>query len=242
MWRTTLLTLLLMAAAGCEGRSPAAEPDRSAPLPGAAARQQTRQQQWIAARDEARHYLDQELPKASSAERVRCPDDLLPRRSASDTALLVRLHDTRQERRHLLPWTFLQALESPQFALLQSEAPLEPPLRELAARRYVARVLVDTYSGPRLFRRKDAAKSEWDAGAFSGRLVVHDLVLQRALCQAPLRVRGNADAAPIRKRLRETTRERLTNELHQGTRAAVSAALASISSVLTLATPGADDV
>lgn len=242
MWYTTLLMALLMATAGCEGRSAAAEPDRSAPLPEAAVREQTRQQQWVRARDEARHYLEQELPRAASAVRVPCPDHLVPRASAKDTALVMRLHDTRQERRHLLPWTFRQALESPQFALLQSEAPLEQPLRELAARRYVARLLVDAYSGPRLFRRKDAPKSEWDAGAFSGRLVVHDLVAQRALCEAPVRVRASADAAPIRKRLREMTRERLTSALHDGTRAAVSAALASITSVFTLAAPGADDV
>lgn len=240
MWHKPLLMALLMVAAGCQGRSPPSEPDRSAPLPDAGAREQARQQHWVRARDAARHYLDQELASPSSAARVRCPDELLPHGS-SDTALLVRLQDTRGERRQLLPWTFLQALESPQFALLQSEAPLEQPLRQLAARRYVARLLVEAYSGPRLFRRKDAPRSEWDAGAFSGRLVVHDLVARRALCEAPVRVRGNADAAPIRKRLRETTRERLTSELHDGTRSAVSAALMSISSVFTLATPGADD-
>lgn len=45
---------------------------------------------------------------------------------------------------------------------------------------------------------QDAPKSEWDAGAFNGRLVVHDLVAQPALCQAPVRAGGSAEAAPIR--------------------------------------------
>lgn len=101
--------------------------------------------------------------------------------------------------------------------------------------RYLAQLLIDGYSAPRLFRRLNAPRSEWAAGSLQARLVVHDLEAGRVLCQVPLRVRGDAAGAPISRRMRESTRAVLDTKLYARTRDAMDAALGSISSVLRLA-------
>jgi hypothetical protein len=107
-------------------------------------------------------------------------------------------------------------------------------LRKLSARPYLAELRIEDYSEPRLFRRKDAPRSEWAAGLVAGRVVVFDLEAKRAICQAPLMARGDATSAPIRRRLREMTRERLRQELQDRSWSAMQSALASITSRLAL--------
>jgi hypothetical protein len=136
--------------------------------------------------------------------------------------LAVRVEDARVERRDLLPLDLSTALRSE--ASAQSAQP-----------RYLAELLVDGYSAPRLFRRLNAPRSEWAAGSLQGRLVVHDLSEHRILCQVSLRAKGNADGAPIRRRLREDTRRSLERKLYGRVREAMETALGSISSVLRLA-------
>jgi hypothetical protein len=160
------------------------------------------------------------LPVVRGASRERCPDELLPRGAEADLA--VRAEDARSERRELLPLDLSTALRA------------EPSERS-ASPRYLAELLIDDYSAPRLFRRLNAPRSEWAAGRLSARLVVHDLGAQRVLCQVPLSVRGNADGAPIRRRLREATRQSLERKLYGRVRDAMDTALGSISSVLRLA-------
>lgn len=158
-----------------------------------------------------------------SRARERCPDDVLPR-GASESTLAVRVHDVRSERRELLPLDVVLALES---GVSGSDAP-----------RYVADLLIDVYSNPRLFRRLDAPHSEWAAGKLEGRLVIRDRRERRALCQVPVRVRGNAADAPISRRLREATRAALEHKLERAVNDELRVALASISGVLRLGEPG----
>lgn len=134
----------------------------------------------------------------------------------------MRVEDARDARRELLPLDLSNALRTE-----QGERSSQP--------HYLAELLVDGYSAPRLFRRLNAPRSEWAAGSLQARLVVHDLVEHRVLCQVSLRARGNADGAPIRRRLREQTRRSLENKLHERVRDAMDTALGSISSVLRLA-------
>ncbi|HWA73680.1 MAG TPA: hypothetical protein VG937_15145 [Polyangiaceae bacterium] len=160
------------------------------------------------------------LPVAKASGRERCPDEILPRGAEADLA--VRVEDARVERRDLLPLDLSTALRSE-----SSEQSARP--------RYLAELLVDGYSAPRLFRRLNAPRSEWAAGSLQGRLVVHDLSEHRILCQVSLRAKGNADGAPIRRRLREDTRRSLERKLYGRVRDAMETALGSISSVLRLA-------
>jgi hypothetical protein len=162
------------------------------------------------------------LPAAQGSARERCPDELLPHGSPAVSSLAVRVEDARLERRNLLPLDLSSALNA------------GPSVREPASG-YLAQLLIDGYSAPRLFRRLDAPRSEWAAGHLQARLVVHDLRAGRVLCQVPLRVRGDASGAPISRRMRESTRTALETKLYARTREAMIAALGSISSVLRLA-------
>jgi hypothetical protein len=160
------------------------------------------------------------LPAVQGVRRERCPDELLPRGAEADLA--VRVEDVRAERRNLLPVDLGAALRAESSGRSTS-------------RRYLAELLVDGYSAPRLFRRLNAPRSEWAAGSMQARLVVHDLATHHVLCQVPLSVRGNATGAPISRRLRESTRQALENKLYARARAEMDTALGSISSVLRLA-------
>lgn len=160
------------------------------------------------------------LPMAKATGRERCPDEMLPRGVEADLA--VRVEDARAERRDLLPLDLSTALRS------EASEASKPS-------RYLAELLVDGYSPPRLFRRLNAPRSEWAAGHLQGRLVVHDLVERRVLCQVSLKAKGNAEGAPIRRRLREDTRRDLEKKLYKRVRDSMDAALGSISSVLRLA-------
>lgn len=162
----------------------------------------------------------------SSRERERCPDDVLPRGSA-ETTLQIRVHDVRRDRRELMPLDLSLALQSKPRG---GERP-----------RYVADLLIEVYSNPKLFRRRNAPRSEWAAGKLEGRLVIRDTRERRALCQVPLRVRGNAADAPISRRLREMTRASLEHKLYRAVNHELRVALGGISGVLTLAEPGSAD-
>lgn len=212
-WFPTLTLWLCLPLLACEPAKQVAPPAPSrAPL----ASQTAREQAPTALAPEH----EPKLPAVHGAARERCPDELLPR--GVDADLAVRVDDARSERRELLPLDLATALRS-------------EPSERAASPRYLAELLIDDYSAPRLFRRLSAPRSEWAAGRLSARLVVHDLTAQRVLCQVPLSVRGNADGAPIRRRLREATRQSLERKLYRRVRDAMDAALGSISSVLRLA-------
>jgi hypothetical protein len=150
--------------------------------------------------------------------RRRCPDDLLPR-SNEQTSLAVRVVDVRADRKELLPLSLRSALGC---------AP------EGATPRYVAELQIESYASPRLFRRLDAPHSEWAAGHLRAHLLVEDVAEHTTLCQAEVSVRGDARDAPIKRRLRESTRSALQQELQRRARTGMVSALSGISSVFEL--------
>ena len=179
--------------------------------------------------------------------------------AAPGHTLVLRTHDARAEARTPLSLQLVTALSSDEFAKIvphfsggaaalwdpQSAAPRTTEdgalaldaLDALAKRPYLAELRIETYSEPNLFRRKDAPRSEWNPGVIAGRLVVYDLSERRALCQAPVLVRGNAEGMPIRRRLREQTRAKLREALNERTYAELEGALASITSRFVLPSP-----
>lgn len=165
--------------------------------------------------------------------RARCPSGLGD--SQADTTVAVRVHDDRYEPRDILPLEFRARLESDELATLGAHyaggaaalrnleaAELSGPgsaqaagrlLDTLARKRYAAVLHVLSYSKPNVFRRKDAIRPEWNPGAIGARFVVYDMDRGTPICEESLAVRGDAKDAPLRRRLRETTRTRLHGEL-----------------------------
>lgn len=207
----------------------------------------------------AKARLERDLdPPTSTAERERCPDESLAVDSTART-VIMRTRDARAERRSPLPLALVTRLETDEFSPVvahlaggaaalwdfEQARPTSPEsarealaaLAALERRRYLAELRIEAHSDPKLFRRKDAPRSEWAPGAIAGRLVVYDLVTGRALCHARVDVRGDATGAPIRKRLREQTREKLRAALYDRTWAALEGALASITGRLVLPDP-----
>lgn len=160
------------------------------------------------------------LAELGARGRERCPDEVLSRGSAAQTELAVRIADARADRRSILP---LDLAES-----LGSEAPA-------ADAPYAAELLVSAYEAPHHFRRLNAPRSEWAAGRLEAQLLVWDLQGRRVVCQAPLKVRGDATGAPLRRRLRESTRQLLETKLYGRVRTEMQKSIAGISSVFRLA-------
>src|SRR5688500_4749086 len=192
-----------------------------------------------------------ELPRPSAEGRRRCPDETLT--NPASAPLPLRLRDVRLDRRQLLPLRLTHRLSTAsalsvaehlragdERAAGERAAGELDPLLKLADSRYLAELLVEVYQAPKLFRRKDAPRSEWSAAVLNGRLVVYDLIEARPLCDAPIDVRISGDGQPIRRRLRDVTRERMTAELERTTRAELERALRTASSAFTLE-PWSDD-
>jgi hypothetical protein len=204
------------------------------------------------ARDEAiflvRSRFGTEPPLPGDAPRTRCTDEALDR---AETRLPLRLRDVRADRRQILPLRLRlalttesaaratrlvdpnQALEAPGSASAQAREEREQ-VERLAKLHYVSELQIDTYRAPKLFRRKDAPRSEWSPAMLSGKLVVYELSGFRALCQAPISVLVSGDGEPIRRRLRDTVREKLTTELERRVREELERALAGISGAFSL--------
>lgn len=200
-------------------------------------------------RDEAlflvRSRFGTEPPLPENAQRRRCTDEALER---GETRLPLRLRDVRADRRQILPLRLTlslttesaaqatrlsdpnQALDAPGAA----RAPDRDGIERLATLRYVSELQIDTYRAPKLFRRKDAPRSEWSPALLSGTLVVYELSGLRALCQAPISVLVSGDGEPIRRRLRDTVREKMTAELERRVREELERGLASISGAFSL--------
>ena len=182
-----------------------------------------------------------ELPVPGKDSRRRCPDETLAH--VDRAPLPVRLRDVRTDRRQLLPLRLTTVLTSESALRIadylrtseEEKSDVEvAALTELASTRYLAELLVDVYQSPRLFRRKDAPRSEWSSALLTGRLVVYDLSEARPLCDSPIEVRVSGDGQPILKRLRDVTRQRMTGELERTTRAELERALHAASNVFTL--------
>lgn len=181
-----------------------------------------------------RERLDTELPRPEQTVGRRCPDESLAHGAAS---LPLRTRDVRQDRRQLLPLRLMQTFTSPSIA--EARAALDAEAADSATDvlerlSYVAELQIAVYRAPKLFRRKDAPRSEWAPGVLTGDLVVYDAAEKRALCQAPISVIVSGDGEPIRSRTRDVVRERMTAELERRSRAELERALLELSRRFTL--------
>lgn len=201
------------------------------------------------ARDEATFLVRSRFgtvpPLPADVLRSRCTDEALER---TETPLPLRLRDVRADRRQILPLRLTLALTTesaaratrlvdPNQALdgsVGAAAPDREQLERLAKLKYVSELQIETYRAPKLFRRKDAPKSEWSPAVLSGKLVVYELSGFRALCQASISVLVSGDGEPIRRRLRDTVREKMTSELERRVRSELETALAGISGAFSL--------
>jgi len=186
-----------------------------------------------------------EPPLPTSTGRTRCADEALARDA---TRLPLRLRDVRADRRQILPLRLSLALTTesaaratrlsdPNQAFELSAGPLSPTREEverLSKLRYLSELQIDTYRAPKLFRRKDAPRSEWAPGVLSGNLVVYELERFGVLCQTKISVIVSGEGEPIRRRLRDTVRERMTNTLERDVRRELERALAGISGAFSL--------
>ncbi|MBN1612738.1 MAG: hypothetical protein JW940_39310 [Polyangiaceae bacterium] len=207
---------------------------------------------------DAEQHLRSFTMSPSGHELRACPDSALARQAAGGgpLKLVVRAFDARVEAKNLLPLEIIARLETDDFAralrhlrggraalwdpsgarpvsLEAGESALED-LRRLRATRLVAEVRILEYTAPHLFIRKGALRYQWAAGSLAFDLVVHDLTARSVLCQAPVVVRGDATAAPVRRRLRERTRLSLQRQLADRAWAATGDALGRISARLAL--------
>lgn len=216
--------------AACQYSEPGLSPDLLAdPAPSSAPTQPAARPTTEAA-PSAVHTLSSGSEPAAIAElvargRERCPDEFLSRNASADTELALRVEDARADRRTILPLDLIVALGG------------GPDVGIPSGARYAAELLISAYDAPRHFRRLNAPRAEWAAGRLQAQLVVWDLGERRVICQAPLSVRGDASGAPIRRRLRESTRRSLEGKLQERARGEMNTAISSISSVFRLRPP-----
>ena len=179
-----------------------------------------------------------ELPLPSEASsRRRCPEETL---AQAGPALPLRLRDVRSDKRQLLPLRLTTTLTSTSARRVgdylragEGEGETTPP-SSLAELRYLAEFAIEAYTAPRLFRRKDAPRSEWSSALLAGRLIVYDVIEGRPLCDSRIDARISGEGRPIRRALRDATRERMTSELERSARAELERALATMSSAFRL--------
>jgi hypothetical protein len=172
-----------------------------------------------------------DLPELQLAARRRCLDETLA--DAARAPVPVRLRDARSDRRQLIPLRLITTLTSESAleiaetlrASEQDSVAVPERVARLAETRYLAELAVETYQAPRLFRRKNEPRSQWSPAVLSGRLVIYDLSEARPLCDAPIDVRVSGEGQPIRRSLRNLTRERMTAELERAARVALERAL-----------------
>lgn len=232
----------MIACSACQfAREPAPRPR---PAQAAALEAQAQTGSTDPSRDEAlfvvRSRFGTEPPLPGNAQRSRCTDEALDR---TETALPLRLRDVRADRRQILPLrltlslttesaTQVTRLADPNQALDAADGSRtldRERIERLARLRYVSELQIDTFRAPKLFRRKDAPRSEWSPALLSGNLVVYELSSFRVLCQAPVSVTVSGDGQSIRRRLRDTVREKMTSELERRVREELERALAGIS-------------
>jgi hypothetical protein len=185
-----------------------------------------------------RERLDAELPLPGESVGRRCPDEVMPH--ARGATIPLRPRDVRVDRRQLLPLHLIQSFTSESVgrarAAIDAEGASVPP-DALDGLRYLAEFQIAVFGSPKLFRRKDAPRSEWAPGVLTGDLVVYDAVEKRALCRARVSVRVSGDGEPIRKRLRDVVRDRMMNELERRTRTELERALGDLTRSFTLEAP-----
>ena len=212
----------------------AAIPRQPAPFPLSATARQEESTQALAARIiELQSRFNQELTPPNTRRDLPCPEALSG--STERTNVVVRIRDDRFEPQNLLPLDLRARLQSDEFARVgeqyvggpaalwnlesarlkghESMSVAGAHLDQLGKLSALVALHITSYSKPHVFRRKGVIRSEWDAGTIGGRLVVYDLERAAPLCQSWLSVRGDATGAPLRRRLREMTRNRLHKEL-----------------------------
>lgn len=181
--------------------------------------------------------LARELSSRAKQDFMRCPDETLSHDDGDGNTLLVRVRDARVERKNILPLGLLETLApDPLERFRETGRPREPAdqaaLTSLDERRYLAEIVISAFAPPTHFRRLNALHSEWSGGRLEGELVIYELASERVLCASPFRVRGDATAAPLARRLREVTRADLERKLYARALRELTGALSSVTRVL----------
>jgi len=202
----------------------------------------------------ARQRLEQQLPLPRRLRMQRCPDRSIEGWAETDRTLLLRSQDSRIVRKKLLPLLLTAHLSSHDLLAVRqylsgadgdfSDALLGRPaspkaarmaLAELSAlerRRFAGIYHVIRYGAPRLIHKIGRRRPEWVPGILDTWLAIYELYEDRPLCQVRVTVRNDTRDAPIRRRLKSQTRERLIRELGGSLRARSRIALSRISSAL----------
>lgn len=248
--RTPIVTFICALALGaCRER----QPPTANPSPPLGADETARVRQKL---EHVKARIEQELSPPSGREPQRCPDELGLSRTRRVETLILRTRDRRAEMKTPLPLDFLATLSSDDFADITThltggaEALWNPDVAKphtpedaslvlaaldaLRERRYLAELRIEGFVEPKPFRSKGSGRSAWEPGFVAGRLVVYDLTERRALCQAPLSVRGDMNDLALRKGRRESTRTKLQQALSERVYASLETALASITTRLVL--------
>jgi hypothetical protein len=174
----------------------------------------------------------------------------------ADRTLLLRSQDSRIVRKHLLPLLLTAHLSSHDLDPVRqhlsgadaefSAALLGRPVSHKAARMALAELSalerrrfagvyhVIHYGAPRLIHKLGRRRPEWVPGMLDAWLAVYQRDDEHSLCQVRVTVRNDTRDAPIRRRRRSQTRERLIRQLGRALRAQSRIALARISSALRL--------
>jgi hypothetical protein len=213
-------------------RPPRAEPAPARPSDRAAS--YAKLTPWLTRHDE--------LPRRVGER--HCPDDVIRGQATQENerTLMLRVEDARVEKKSVLPLHVTSAVSSLDLGELEAAVTREEignldrdsaaRIDWLASRRFVGVFHVIDYSTPRWIHRLDRAKSEWVAGWLTAWLVVHDARTGDALCSTQVTVRNDTTGAPLQRRLRSETAERLTGELGSSLRSRTRESLARISDAL----------
>lgn len=250
--RPTGVLLLGVALGGCDALGAEAA---AVTTPPASSTALTRPAPWQRMRAELAALggeLQRERPAAKRGVSQACPDERL-RQLDADPTLVVLPRDHRYDQRQLIPLTVLQLAAPDELLPLRSilgvdasfsvdgsgNAPSAEALAQVAdrlgalrSRRFVAELRITSYAPPRVTRKAGAVRSEWVAGVLGADLVVFDRAQEQALCQSPLLVRNRVAEAPLTRRLRADTRDRLLVELAEALRDAAATSLPSLSGYL----------
>ncbi len=178
-----------------------------------------------------------------------CNDAELSAAAPTEPARVIttRFAEARLVAKALLPMTVTEPLELPRLPLLEAalsgvhgeEASREALERStaLSKRRFVGVFHVTQFGLPRWIWRLDHKKPEWVRGYLETWLALHDGQSGERLCQTRIWVVSDGKDAPLSRRLRADTRNKLTRALGHALKREAPAALRRLSRVLTLPEP-----
>ncbi|MEZ4225464.1 MAG: hypothetical protein R3B13_31215 [Polyangiaceae bacterium] len=246
--RRPLLALCLLAL-GCQG-SPAPTPGIEALKPAASAPDtlplsREAEQARLAVRALSAVELD-----AIDAHERACDDAALSAAATTSDArvVTVRVADARYDSKSLLPLSITEPLSLPNLAELDgaisgvSGPEASARAREIAegvrTRRFIAVAHITRFAMPRWIWRLGHKKPEWVAGHLEAWIAIHDAQSGERSCQTRVWVVNDTKDAPLRRRLRGDTRDRLVDALAEALVAELPKAIRRLTGVLSLPESG----